>query len=257
MDGERQAPIDSPWNKWLIQQAVTLTVDVLRYDLLRLYGTDAYLALRPQGEARPDWFAAALGKALKEAECWLSRASTKAKSDYRRANDLVVPADPKLDGFLSEERYLDKPLAAALDIRKVAQDSGARPFTLNSLVRLRCAGEDCRALKTKVSDEASYFYRNYEAALRRPDQQIKMAATLTGVSRRLSTQNRDDLKYAQSTLAADGSLRRAADLFAVDTSIDQGSFVQLWERLDPRLLGTVIPKLAKCLNLNRIGCIML
>jgi hypothetical protein len=33
MDGERQAPIDSPWNRWLVAQAVSLTMDVLRDDL--------------------------------------------------------------------------------------------------------------------------------------------------------------------------------------------------------------------------------
>jgi hypothetical protein len=250
MDGERQSPIDSLWNKWLIEQAVALTMDVLRDDLLQLFGADAYLALRPQGQARPDWFAASLTKALRGTDCWLSRASTKDKRDYRRANDVVVPEDPKLDGFLSEERYLDRPFAAAPDVRKMAQDSRARPFTVNSLVRLRCAGEDCHSLKTKVSDQANYFYRNYEAALRQPDRQIKMAATLTDVSRRLSSQNRDDLKYSRSTLAADGSLRRAADLFAVDTSIEQASLAQPWERLDPRLLGTVIAKLAKPFSIH-------
>jgi hypothetical protein len=194
MDGDRQAPIDSPWNKWLIEQAVTLTMDVLRDDLLRIFGADAYRALRSQGEARPSWFTASLGKALQETDCWLSLASANGKPNYQKAGDLVVPANPNLDGFLSEERYLDGPLATIAEIRQMAQQFGARPFTLNSLIRLRCAGNDGRALKTKVSDEASYCFTNYEGALRDIERQAKMAATLTEMARRLSSQNRDDLR---------------------------------------------------------------
>jgi hypothetical protein len=51
-------------------------------------------------------------------------------------------------------------------------------------------------------------------------------------------------------LAADGSLKRAADLFAVDTSIERASLVRPWERLHPGLLATVVAKLAKPFSIH-------
>jgi hypothetical protein len=245
MDGERQAPIDSPWNRWLVGQAVSLTMDVLRDDLFRLFGADAYLALRSQGEARPDWFRTALAQELKTAACWPSRTITKSKIEYRRANDIIIPEVPALDDFLSDERYLHPGLADVSEIREMVHEFGSRAFTVNSLVRLRCAGNDSSGLKTKLSHEANWCFKDYDDALRDVDRQVKMAAALTELSKRLSPQNRDDLRDTRSTLAADGSLKKGTDLYPVDSSIQETSLAQPFERLHPRLLKTVIERFCK------------
>lgn len=128
MDGERQAPIDSPWNRWLVGQAVSLTRAVLRDDLFQLFGADAYLALRSRGEARPDWFRKGLAQELKTASCWPSRATTKGKIEYRSAKEIVSAEIPALDGFLSDKRYLHPRLAGVSEIREMAQQFETQPF---------------------------------------------------------------------------------------------------------------------------------
>jgi hypothetical protein len=250
MDGERQAPIDSPWNRWLVRQAVILTMDILRDDLFQLFGADAYLALRSQGEARPDWFRTALAQELKSAACWPSRAVTKGKIEYRDAKKLVILENPILDGFLADERYLHPRLADVAEIRQMARQFGTLPFTVNSLIRLRCAGNDSSGLKTKLNNEADWHFTNYDNALRNVDRQARMAATFTELSKRLSPPNRDDLRHTRSTLAADGSLQKGAELYPVDSSIQEASVAQPFERLHPRLLNTVIEKFCKPFSIH-------
>jgi hypothetical protein len=41
MDGERLAPIDSAWNRWLSTEAATLLIELLTEDLFRLFGDAA------------------------------------------------------------------------------------------------------------------------------------------------------------------------------------------------------------------------
>jgi hypothetical protein len=250
MDSERQAPIDSPWNRWLVVQAVSLTMDVLRDDLFHLFGADAYLALRSQGEARPDWFRTALAQELKTTDCWPSRGAKRGKIEYREAKKIVIPKAPCLDGFLSDERHLHPRLTEASEIREMAQQFGIQPFTVNSLIRLRCAGNDSSGLKTKLNNEGNWCFTDYENALQDVDRQVRMAAALTELSKRLSTQNRDDLRNTRSTLAADGSLQKAADLYPVDPPIQEASLAQPFERLHPRLLNAVIERFCKPFSIH-------
>jgi hypothetical protein len=250
MDGERQAPIDTPWNRWLVRQAVSLTMDVLRDDLFQLFGADAYLALRSRGEARPDWFRKGLAQELKTASCWPSRVTTKGKIEFRSAKEIVNAEVPALDGFLPNERYLHPRLAGVSEIREMAQQFGTQPFTLNSLIRLRCAGNNSSDLNTKLNNEANWHFTGYDDALRDVDRQVKMATALTELSRRLSPQNRDDLRDTRSTLAADGSLQKGTDLYPVDSSIREASLAQPFERLHFRLLNTVIEKFCKPFSIH-------
>jgi hypothetical protein len=250
MDGERQAPIDSPWNRWLVEQAVSLTMDVLRDDLFQLFGADAYLALRSRGDARPDWFRTGLVQELKIVSCWPSRATTRGKIEYRSAKEIVSTEVPALDGFLSDKRYLHPRLADVSEIGEMAQQFGTQPFTVNSLIRLRCAGNNSSGLRTKLNKEANRYFADYDDALRDVDRQVKMAAALSDLSRRLSPQNRDDLRNTRSTLAADGSLQKGTDLYPVDSSIQEASLAQPFERLHPRLLNTVIEKFCKPFSIH-------
>jgi hypothetical protein len=79
-------------------------------------------------------------------------------------------------------------------------------------------------LNTKLNNEADWHFTDFDDALRDVDRQVKMAAALTELSRRLSPQNRDDLRVTRSTLAADGSLQKGTDLYPVDSSIQE----RLW-----------------------------
>jgi hypothetical protein len=239
MDGDRLAPIDSTWNNWLIAEAVKLTMELLKGDLLHLFGADAYLCLRPRGEARPSSFANALAAELRSTPCWPVRNGSSKTVDHRNANQIVVPITPALDSLLSDERYLDSRLFGVEQANALALECGAQRFTINSLIRLRCAGQDGTRLKTKPKpkEEANYWFTDHNTALRDMDRQVKMAKALTEVTRRLSVQNREDLRETASTLAADGAVRKASELIAVDPSIEEASVVQAFERLHPSLFG--------------------
>jgi hypothetical protein len=155
MDGLRLAPADDEWNKWLISHAVSLTMDVLREELFRLFGADAYLALRTQREGRPlpkpSWFADGLLKELKDSACWPTRSANPRRPGYHTSRLTVVPAAPILDHLLPDEdveNYLHSLLAESNQATLMALESGADRFTLNSLVRLWCAGDNSDNLQT-------------------------------------------------------------------------------------------------------------
>jgi hypothetical protein len=81
---------------------------------------------------------------------------------------------------------------------------------------LRCGAEGA-TLKTKISPGAAeYWYTDYPAALKDVDRQVRFALALERSKRRLSNQNREDLRNTASTLADDGTLRRAVDLVVVE-----------------------------------------
>jgi hypothetical protein len=175
---------------------------------------------------------------------------TKGKIEYRTAGELVRVEVPALDGFLSDNRYLHPDLAGAPGIREMAHQFRIQPFTVNSLIRLRCAGHNSSSLQTKLNNEADLWYTRYDDMLRDVDQQVKMATALTELSKRLSPQNRADLRDAQSTLAADGSLQKGTDLYPIDSSLQEASLAQPFERLHPSLLNTVIESFCKPFSIH-------
>jgi hypothetical protein len=122
-------------------------------------------------------------------------------------------------------------------VKELVVTFGAKIFSVNSLVRLRCASaSDAGLLVTKMSaGEANYSYNDYGAALKSRNRQVRMGEALTSVYSRLSNQNRKDLKETASTLAADGSLRAARNLYRVHESIWEVCPVPLPLRLHPRL----------------------
>jgi hypothetical protein len=218
LNGDRSSLLPNSWNEWLIDQAAGLTVDLLKGDWFQRYGADAFKALIPNGSVKPARFAEEIARHLRENACW----PTRAKGDERfvTAAKLVLPSDPTLDGFLDDSRYLDASLSADSAVRELAATSGADHFTLSSLVRLRCAGEDGKALQTKLKDkEAKYRFTAYDTALKDAARQAKMAAALSRMARKLSKPNKADLSATASTLSATGELRRATELIRVDADI--------------------------------------
>jgi hypothetical protein len=157
LNSDRSNLLANSWNEWLIDQAAALTVNLLKGDWFERYGADAFKALIPKGRANPARFAEEIARHLKEDACWPTRA--KENERFVTAPKLVLPSDPTLDGFLGDSRYLDASLSADRAVCELAAASGADHFILSSLVRLRCAGEDGKALQTKLKDkEANYHF---------------------------------------------------------------------------------------------------
>lgn len=218
MDSDRGSLLDNNWNKWLMDEAARLTVELLTGDWFDRFGPAAYEALDRTSPASPPRFIEAVERHLRELACWPSRAAGSER--FVKASNTVIVADPILDGFMSSSRYLDPKLVANPTARRLALGAGAATFNLSSLVRLRCAAADALRLKTKLqSGEANWHFENYNAALRDATRQLAMANALTILSRQLSRQNRDDLRSTESTLTAVGDLRPASELILVQPEI--------------------------------------
>ncbi|HEV7286074.1 MAG TPA: DUF3883 domain-containing protein [Kaistia sp.] len=217
LNTDRSGLIDHVWNDCLIDEAVALTIDLLKADWLARYGADAFKALIPNGPASPDRFTTKLAERLASEACWPTLA--KGKDKFAAAKQMVLPTDEEYAGLLSAERYLDPLLAGDKDVCDLFACCGAKRFTIGSLVRLRCAGENSASLATKLKDEADYRFTNYAAALAGIDLQKRLAAALSAFPRRLTKQHKADLRNTASTLSATGALRPAAELMIVDPEL--------------------------------------
>lgn len=96
---------------------------------------------------------------------------------------------------------------------------GAKLFTVSSLVRLRCAGKDAKALATKVGNDANFSFADYSSVLTGIDMQKRLAAALSAYPRRLSKQHKADLASTPSTLSASRELKPATQLMIVDPDL--------------------------------------
>lgn len=234
LNTDRSGIIDHPWNDWLIDQAVDLTVELLRSDWFARYGADAYKALIPNGVANPTRFVEAVEARLKSEPCWPTMADGAQK--FASAASIIVPAANQYAGFLSDERYLDPVLATDEGVSSFLARCGAGRFTLASLVRLRCAGEDSSALMTKLKNEANYHYTSYDAALCDVDRQQQFAAALSAFPRKLTKQNVADIADSPSTLSASGGLKPASKLMIVDPDLWADCPEPVENRLHPTLV---------------------
>jgi hypothetical protein len=236
VDADRTSLIESDWNGWLAQEAAKLTIELLSHDWLRRFGADAYLALTSENTASPAWFAEKTSELLRTTECWPSKSRVDGGVLFRKADNLAFAESIPVDRFLDHHEILDSRLSSRKDACDFAKQCGSLKFTLNSLVCLRC-GPQKSTLATKLGvGEANYHYTDYDTSLRNAETQSRMASALTELSRRLSKLNRIDLRETASTLAADGFLQPACNLFRIDRSIWDVCPVQLPERLHPDLL---------------------
>lgn len=213
MDMARSAILEAdPWNQWLLRCSADLTVDLLTSDWLDRFGPAAYLVACPN-EASPESskpYCAAIAEHLSKEDCWPTREVEKGRRRrpvLAKASSLVIPDATELDDFLSPGRYLDPRFAADERVRQTAMEFGSRQFTINSLVRLRCAGKESGNLTTRLGQsEANYWYRNYPNHWANVERQKRFAHALDIFARKLSSQNREDLRQASTTLNADGGL---------------------------------------------------
>ncbi|HLL45494.1 MAG TPA: DUF3883 domain-containing protein [Longimicrobiaceae bacterium] len=243
MDNDRSAilpSVNSKWNEWLAGQAADLAADLLPQDLWERFGADAYRALWPDGEASDPEFADRLRSRLSSDALWPMRRVGRAQQPrFAPAAELVIPDDPRFDAFLPDESYPPAKALAHPGFRSALRGAGALVFTLNSLVRLRCAHPEGPALKTpEEKGVADYHYTDGGRALRDPKVQVQFADALDAMLRDLTADNKDDLRASPTTLAADGSLQPAAHLQRVPPELVEGEVLPPSSRLHPALLGS-------------------
>ncbi|RRH96896.1 DUF3883 domain-containing protein [Mesorhizobium tamadayense] len=250
---DRSEIVATPWNEWLANQAAVLSADLLTKDWLDAFGADAYLALAPSHPPKRAWFMERTASELSTRDCW----ATEKKGVFSSAEKLVVPSHPLLRGFLGELRDVRSDLSAAQEVLKMAAAAGAKQFTPNSLVRLRCSVEPRGAgLASKAkADEAQFHYPDHAASLRKVALQVSFGKSLDAVSKSLSNNNRTDLANSPSTLAADGTLDGAGVLVIVPDEIWDVCPVPLGRRLHPALfVSRVLRGLAKQFDVNEWAC---
>ena len=86
---------------------------------------------------------------------------------------------------------------------------GAERFGPDSLVRMRCAGEDAGRLLTRPRDQGEWYFTDFDRLIRDLSTQIKFAQALDRI--RLSKSHKEDLLNSPTTLAADGSIHALSE----------------------------------------------
>ena len=209
LDAERTRLIDSAWNSWLSGQAADLVADLLAADWFGRFGRAAYDLVLRQGQEH-EMFADLILTRLKERACWPN-----AAGEWSVVKSLVAPAHLALNGHLERKHYLHPDLAADPQIAELAVGCGAKWFTIDLLVRLRCAGEKLVGLQTKVGNAADYHYTSYASRAADPETEHQSAGALTVLGKKLSSPNRRDLRDSPSTLTAAGRLGAAEKLVRI------------------------------------------
>jgi len=217
LNTDRSGINDNGWNDWLIDKAVELAIDLLKYDWFSRYGVDAFKALVGKGSASSGRFFSKIADRLAKDACWPTAA--KEEAQLARASDLVIPAAKEYLGQISAKFYLNPLLAGDAALCDLIEKYGAKHFTISSLVRLRCAGEDAKALKTKLDKEANFHYADYGKSMAEIDAQKRQAEALSAYLRKLTKQHKEDLANTASSLSASGELIPAAHLMIVSDDL--------------------------------------
>jgi len=243
---------NSDRNKWLLDQAGNLALELLTNDWYERFGPDAYLALKPDNDSDNNEFIARILQGLKNEECWPSRARLRNGSyAFRKAKEVSTIEHKAVEGYWFDNqeiniRFLDdefNPNGKAQDF--ATNGCGVRKYTLDGLVRLRCAGTDPSDLQTNLkTDELDLHYPSFPDNLVALSSQLRFSRAFDLAERDLSRANKIDLKFTQTTLAADGTLKSAAELYVVDSALATDAPLPLGQRLHPELcMSKVISKL--------------
>ena len=217
LNTDRSGINDNVWNDWLIDKAVELTMDLLKDDWFSRYGAEAFKALVGNGTASSGRFFSKIVERLAKDACWPTAA--KAEAQLACASNLVVPTAKEYLGQISAKNYLDPSLAEDAALCDLVGKYGAKRFTVSSLVRLRCGGEDAKALKTKVDKDAAFYYPNYGSIMAGVEVQKRQAEALSAYPRKLTKEHKEDLANTASTLSASGQLMPAAQLTIVSDDL--------------------------------------
>jgi hypothetical protein len=169
---------------------------------------------------------AEIDRLLRAEPCWPTQATTGRNRRIVRAPaaSLTVPASPTLSAFtastLTPGDLLHTGLAADTDTQAMAVALGAKAFTVNSLVRLRCAGENAQNLATRLGGtEASRYFTAFPEALQDLGIQQRFAAALDVCRPELSDANRRDLRTSATTMTRAGTLSSPDSLWVADEAL--------------------------------------
>lgn len=252
MDADRSALVDpsnSAFNEWLLDLAADMTVELLRTDWFDRFGANVYRAVGVINQSALPKYSKAIEKFMKNDNCWPSR-SRKRADQFASIQNLSTVASPSLDHFLDESQYLHPKLYLKSDLHQLSMHYGAKKFTVNSLVRLRCAGEGIKDLLSICKeDEANYYYTEFPESWNDLSNQLRCAAALDMHLKKLSKENRRDLAVAETTLTANTSLAAAENLWFVPNQILNVCPIPAENRLHPELSQyKVLRRLCKTFN---------
>jgi hypothetical protein len=240
MNPDRSALIDpanSTWNEWLTEAASEFILDLLTAEWLDSFGGDAFLALESKAHSPAPQLAAKISSGLQSRACWPSREKEKGsrRPQLKIAKDITLATIPEYEELFSASRLLDSRLSDRR-VAEMARNAGARDFTGNSAIRLRCAGLDGSHLNTKLGTDAILYYREFPEHLIDIDLQKKFGRAFDA-QRQLTSANRSDLKDAPTTLTAADTLAAPSEpLWVVDEAVAAVSPVPMTQRLHPELV---------------------
>lgn len=247
MDANRSQIVDptqSPQNDWLIDTAANMTASLLSTDWFGRFSANAYAAAGHFHESVEEEYADAVQLHLQTSECWPSRKTMGGRGKkpvFATAATVNVVSNHNLDGFLEKGECLHDAFNNHSEALNVALVSGVKTFTLNSLVRLRCAGEDTDHLDTEITDdESNYHYVHFPEIWLKIEEQVRCANVLNANCKQLTRQNRSDLKLAPTTLTATEELAQSGDLYRVPVEIADVCPVPPAQRLHPALSHSVL-----------------
>src|SRR5262249_91264 len=205
-------PQNSDWNEWLLEQTAAFAIGLLPQRLFAAFGPDAFLAFDPSavGSSTVPALGEEIRRLLGSGPCWPTQATTgRAKRpEYAMAGSLVVPVSPALAELtastIAARSLLHADVAVRSDTRASAIAAGSKVFTVDSLGRLGCAGENGQNLATGLDQaaEASYFFKNFPEVLRDLAVQQQFAAALDTCRAELTDANKKDLRASPTTLTA-------------------------------------------------------
>ena len=242
------SPEMSPWNHWLLNKATDLVIQLIKSEWLERFQSDAFISLNQITNPVTSAFIDNIGSYLNNHAIWPTRKKKSGRIQFVKASELVVPESEDLDRFFADIKYLDYRLSQDFLTRDMAIKHGAKRFTINSLVRLRCAGTEVNILQTKPgSNEANNYYNDYLKVLEKEKLQVKFSQSFDNYSRKLSKKNKEDLKNSPTTLAADGVLRSpSTQLWVMEPSIAMVCPIPKSQLLHPVLMSSkVISKLCR------------
>jgi hypothetical protein len=228
---------NSPWNEWLLEEAARFAVELLPTKLFSAYGADAYVAIDPRSAVPASevcTFRDEIHKLLGTEECWPGEPVADGPPKLWSAGYLVVPescvfkefaaaAAPGIAAQMLHDQLWTHPEVNALALALAAgrRIRGGGKFTANSLIRMRCAGENDAhhpaARRVDKAGEADWNYGDFPDVLKSLPTQRAFAAALDAVP--LRDEHITDLKAAPTTLTAAGTLAAAKDLWLIDETV--------------------------------------
>ena len=256
MDADRSELVDhsnSAFNAWLLGLLAQMTVELLHTDWFYRFGADAYRAVGTIDRSALPTYSEAVEAGLRNDACWPSRSEsrgTKRAVQFASIRDLNVVSHQSLDHFLDDNRYLHSDMYGTSVVHPLAKRYGAKDFTVNSLIRLRCAGEKSDTLDSTCKEgEACYYYNEFPSHWIDLSRQQRCAAALDEHRGQLSKENWRDLAKVGTTLTARADLDAARNLWFVPTEILEVCPVPEENRLHPALSQSrVLRSLCKSFN---------